>query len=315
MPIFTRLRNLFSASGWSFSATAPSANRRAATEGETVVISSVVRNTGVRVGTVYVRLLIADSYKRRAPLFDSHQDLSPNARNAFRLVDIAPGHDQRFAFSWDVPEQLSNRHLDLRVEVWNPHFLFGGPHPVQFADSGWVGGFEVLKRSLSSQPRVFISYSYDDAEHVAWVRQLAEELRRHDLEVVLDDTHLKLGEQITQFVESAIHGSAVLLLVCSTSYTEKANSRLPSGVGFETVITSSEYYHSTPEQRLRFIPIVRQNRLPTNRRLPAYLGAARYVDMSSEDWRAEPMQSLISAIKRIVGTSGPQPSASTRAIS
>jgi hypothetical protein len=315
MSIFTRLRNLFSAPGWSFSATALSANRRAATEGETVVISSVVRNTGVRLGTVYLRLLIADSYKRSTPLFDSHRDLSPNARNAFRIADIPPGHDQRFAFSWEVPDQVSNRHLDLRLEVWNPHFLFDGPYPFKFADSGWVGGFEVLKCSLTSQPRVFISYSHDDAEHVAWVRQLAEELRRHDLEVVLDGTHLQLGEQITHFIETAIRSSAVLLLVCSKGYTEKANSRLPSGVGYETVITSSEYYHSTPEQRLRFIPIVRRNTLPANRLLPAYLGTAYYENMSGDDWRAEPLQSVIAAIKRIVATNGSPPGAGTRAIS
>lgn len=42
-----------------------------------------------------------------------------------------------------------------------------------------------------------------------------------------------------------------------------------------------------------FILIVRNNALPRGRKLPTYLGSVLYVDISGDNWRAEPMLDLL----------------------
>ena len=149
-----------SRSGWTFVATPLKRNRHVLMESEEIVLSGDVRNSGIRLGTAYVRVLVANSYQRDHPIFDSNRDLPRNSRQALRLVDIPPNESRSFACRWQVPPGTSNSHFDIRLEVWNPHLLFGGPHPHRFYDSGWVGGFEVVERNAKqNQLSVFILYS------------------------------------------------------------------------------------------------------------------------------------------------------------
>ena len=97
--------------------------------------------------------------------------------------------------------------------------------------------------------------------------------------------------------------AGVVSLVCSSLYTTKANDRSRGGVGFETIVGAHEYSQRTVAERERFIPIVRDNDLPRGRRLPRYLGSARYIDLSGDDWRAEPMLDLVPLIRRHVQSS------------
>ena len=115
------------------------------------------------------------------------------------------------------------------------------PTPVTVIDSA------VLARNL----RVFISYSWSPETDKAWVHQLAEALRRRDINVVMDHTHLKPGDETTYFMESQISTCDVTLLVCTESYTAKANERRPGGVGFESILGSAEYMNSSPSDRAR----------------------------------------------------------------
>ena len=59
---------------------------------------------------------------------------------------------------------------------------------------------------MAENPKVFISYSHDSAEHMQWVSEFAAQLRRNGVDVMLDqwDIDLNLGDLITQFVESGI---------------------------------------------------------------------------------------------------------------
>jgi hypothetical protein len=274
-----------------------------AQEGDLIILSSVVINSGAKLGTAYVRFLIADSYRRDDALaFDSDNDLSENERRTLRLVDIPVGESRRVACSWRVPPGSVFEHFDICVEVWNPHRLFKGRWPFLFHTSGWLGGFEVISAPSTASLKAFVSYSWDNDIHKAWVRDLAEELPKYGIDTVFDQKDLFPGEEATHFMERGISECTVTLLICSETYTQKADDRQPGGVGFETVLSSHEYMIRPVPERARFIPLVRDNNLPPGRKLPKYLGSSIYIDMSSAEWQAEPMQRLVQAIRRFACT-------------
>jgi hypothetical protein len=293
------LRNLLrSRWGWSFCGDDVVLPNGVLYEGEPAILQSSVRNHGIRIGTVYVRFLVAESYSLENPIFDSDRDLSPNEKQALRLVDIPIGGKRSVACKFMVPKGSSGRPFDVRFQVWNPHRLFHGPKPWRFSDTGWHGGFEVVSSKTANVPiTVFISYSWHPPEHKQWVKHLAEELRKYNIDIVSDWKDLRPGEEATLFMERGIIECKVTLLICSEAYTSKSNER-KAGVGFETILSSHEYMNRTPEERTRMIPVVRDNSLPNGRKLPRYLGSAIYVDMSGPDWRAGPMISLVEAIRR-----------------
>ena len=297
--MFRRIRNLaLSRWGWSFRCEDLALPLRVLYEGEEVVLQCRVRNNGLRLGTAYVRFLIADAYTLNSPVFDSDRDLPSNERQALRLVDIPPGKTRSVVCKFRIPAGLSRRPFDVRLQVWNPHRLFQGPMPWMFFDTNWKGGFEVVTTPTAhSLLTVFISYSWDPPSHQDWVKLLVEELRKYSIDVIVDWKDLHPGEESTLFMERGVTECKVTLLICSETYTTKANER-KEGVGFETILSSHEYMLRTPEQRSRMIAIVRDNGLPKGRKLPRYLGSSIYVDMSSSDWQAAPMLTLVDAIRR-----------------
>jgi hypothetical protein len=305
--VLRRVRNIvLSGWGWSFRLGQVAREPKVAVEGEEIRISSLVTNDGLRCATAYIRVLTADSYDLRHPIFDSNRDLPKNTRQSLRLLDIKAGDTRQFVCSWQLPQNTANRHFDSRVQVWNPHLLFGGPYPYKFDDTGWIDGFEVVGRENSvTRSPVFISYSWDNEGHIDWVRSLAEELQKYNIEVVIDQRDLSPGQETTHFMETGIRSAGVCLLICSTDYVRKANDRAASGVGYETIITTKYYLDSVEEDRKRFIPIIRNNSRSRSDRLPAYLGNAFYIDMEGEQWRAKPLAELVRAIRRCTGCRDP----------
>jgi len=284
--------------GWSFRADAVELPLKVLYEGEDAVLSCRIRNDGLRLGTVYVRFLVADSYALDHPLFDSDRDLPANERQALRLIDMPRGEVRSVVCRFKVPTGSRHRPFDVRLQLWNPHRLFNGPWPLKFFDTHWKGGFEVTAMpEQNSALTVFVSYSWDTPAHQEWVRLLVDELRKYGVDAMVDWKDLRPGEEATLFMERGISESRVTLLICSESYTVKANERR-AGVGFETILSSHEYSLRSAEERSRTIPIVRANSLPNGRKLPRYLGSAIYVDMSSSDWQATPMLRLVEAIRR-----------------
>lgn len=269
------------------------------TPGEEVYLSAKVRNNGIRLGTAYLRFLLIDSYPPNGILFDSHGDLVPPASRAFRVTDLAVGESRPVTCPWRIPTPFAGSvHADLVVEVWNPHLLFGGPRPTCFYRSPRVGGFEIVNPAAKHTPTVFISYAWSDDRHDQWIIELVDELRKHGIESIVDKHAVRAGDELTHFMEAGMSGTNVVLLVCSRVYTTKANNRSSGGVGFETIVGSHEYAQRKAEDRARFIPIVRDNDLPGGKKLPTYLGSARYVDMEGPDWRGEPMRDLVASIQR-----------------
>ena len=75
-----------------------------------------------------------------------------------------------------------------------------------------------------NEPKVFISYSHDDAE---WVHKFAEALRKQHIQVWLDDWEIKPGDPIATATEAGLRSSDAIVSVLTES-----NVRRPK-VAFE----------------------------------------------------------------------------------
>ena len=71
-----------------------------------------------------------------------------------------------------------------------------------------------------SVPKVFISYSHNDAE---WVRAFADALRQEQVEVWLDEWEIKLGESLRDALEAGLRQSDAIVAVVSRSNARNPN--------------------------------------------------------------------------------------------
>lgn len=125
-------------------------------------------------------------------------------------------------------------------------------------------------------PKVFISYSWDSPEHRTWVGQLATALRRDGIEVILDQWHLSLGEDLSAFMTNGVRQSDRVLLICTEQYVNRGQAR-QGGVGYEQMLVSSQIMRNVDTNK--FVPVVRQ-RSGVPPVLPDDLLGRMYVDLS-----------------------------------
>ena len=71
-----------------------------------------------------------------------------------------------------------------------------------------------------NEPKVFISYSHDDAE---WARRFAEALRRQNVNVWLDEWQVSAGDSLRDAIEAGLRGSDAIVSVLT-----RANARHPN---------------------------------------------------------------------------------------
>lgn len=71
-----------------------------------------------------------------------------------------------------------------------------------------------------NEPKVFISYSHEDAE---WVRRFAEALRGQHVSVWLDEWQISPGEQLRDALETGLRNSDAMVSVLT-----RANARRPN---------------------------------------------------------------------------------------
>lgn len=121
---------------------------------------------------------------------------------------------------------------------------------------------------------VFISYSWDSPEHKTWVRRFANDLQKNGVNVWLDQFEIRLGDDVTKFMERAVTEADYVLLVCTENFGQKANER-QGGVGYEQAIVTSEILNSRPI-RGRFVCMLRQG-APSSA-LPRYMQSRLWVD-------------------------------------
>ncbi len=68
---------------------------------------------------------------------------------------------------------------------------------------------------------VLIAYSWDGPDHQLWVKRFAERLQQDGVPVILDKFHLRLGDEITQFMERAVTQSRHILVASARPGTRR----------------------------------------------------------------------------------------------
>lgn len=140
----------------------------------------------------------------------------------------------------------------------------------------------------TQRPTCFISYSHDDEPHRDWVLQLARNLSNNGVSVALDRWDLRAGDDMQKYMESSVVDCEFVIMICTTAYTEKANSR-KGGVGYESGIVSSKIYEGL--QPRKFVPLIRS--YDGTRVRPTFLGNRMYIDFSSDTDYPERLTELL----------------------
>lgn len=105
-------------------------------------------------------------------------------------------------------------------------------------------------------PVVFISYSWDDDNHKAWVRNLAKDLMEKGI-YVLYDGFAPDGTDLVQFMRSGIKRADKVLIVGTPVYNNKLEQN-NGGAKFEDQIINTTIYHDAGTTK--FIPLLRRGK-------------------------------------------------------
>lgn len=144
-----------------------------------------------------------------------------------------------------------------------------------------VSFYSSLKMNTkNSNPKAFISYSWDDESHKEWVAKLATDLRNDGVETILDQWHTVPGDQLPAFMEREIRENDYVIIICTPNYKLKSDQR-KGGVGYEGDIMTAEVH--TQGNHRKFIPVLAQGTWEQS--APSWLKGKYYVDLSNPDRR------------------------------
>lgn len=151
----------------------------------------------------------------------------------------------------------------------------------------------------TSNPLAFLSYSWDDADHRAWVLWLAGRLRADGVDVTLDEWDTEAGTDLGLFMERAGTDDYRVIAVISDRYRQKADEAL-GGVGFEKKMITPRLMRDMYGDTV--IPVLRNTH--TNL-LPRFLGSAKYIDMREDVAVEGAYEDLLRALWRTPRTPKP----------
>lgn len=141
------------------------------------------------------------------------------------------------------------------------------------------------------RPRVFVSYSWEDEEHIEWTKKLANHLIENGVDIHIDQYDLELGDRLPQFMKKEITRANYVLIICTPNYKEKADNR-QSGVGYEGHIIAGELFQKQNERK--FIPIIRKGEIEEC--FPTYLLSKLGIDFKDDNKFEEKLQELLATI-------------------
>lgn len=146
--------------------------------------------------------------------------------------------------------------------------------------------------SDTPNPKLFVSYSWSNADHQGWVVQLATELRSAGVDVILDKWDLREGHDANAFMERMVNDPNIkkVILICDQIYATKANRR-SGGVGVETQIVTPEIYKS--QDQSKFVAVIRERDEIGNPCVPAYYSSRIYIDLSDPSTYAVEFERLL----------------------
>ena len=139
-----------------------------------------------------------------------------------------------------------------------------------------------MDESTRKVPKVFISYSWTDEEHISNVLEFATYLMNNHVEVILDEWDAPEGIDLNHFMEENVRSEDIdfVLIISDKEYARKADERT-GGVGTETQIISKRVYEDV--NQTKFIPIVWQNDNNGKPYLPDYLSSRKYFDLTPKN--------------------------------
>lgn len=290
-----KIKNIIFCKRHSFAILNYSKNNTILKPGERLQISGTIKNNGLRNGTVYLIILLADPYNHKNIIYNTDKTFDEGKKQSLRYVDIKPSATRSFSCDIILPGNLKRGVLDISLELWTPDKLFSEALALHaayiFYKTKWRGMIEIIN---IDKPviKIFISYSWFSDEHRDWVRQLSEELRRHHIEPVLDQKNIYPGDDIISFMNESVSSQAVCLIICSASYTEKVNAK-EGYVWYEADLLTKRQLSAG--KNFTIIPIIRDNEAKT---VPDCFGKIMHIDMDKEEWQSTPLSLLIAAITR-----------------
>ena len=134
-------------------------------------------------------------------------------------------------------------------------------------------------RKKPDVPTVFISYSWDDEDHKAWVLNLADSLLANGVNVLLDRYELKLGKNVSHFMEHSLSIADKVLIIFTPNYKLKADRR-QGGVGVEYSILNSDLCDKITINN-KYIPILRKG--SSSDSVPAFMQQFMRLEMQSNE--------------------------------
>lgn len=119
----------------------------------------------------------------------------------------------------------------------------------------------------------FISYSWDNEEHIKWVNRLAHILWQSDIEAIVDQIHVQFGMNLRKFMLDGINSSRWVICVLSDGYIRKIDD-LSTGVGKEMGILKDGFNSDF------VIPLLKNN---STNIIPDYFKDKFYIDFDKND--------------------------------
>ena len=137
-------------------------------------------------------------------------------------------------------------------------------------------------------PKAFISYTWEPKEHKEWVGTLATRLMSQGVLVTLDQWELQPGDQLPQFMETAVRENDYVLVICTPTYKQKSDRRT-GGAGYEGDIMTAAIVNG--QNRQKFIPILRSG--SPSEAMPDWLSGAYRISLEGDPYKEESFQDLL----------------------
>lgn len=163
------------------------------------------------------------------------------------------------------------------------------PLSTQNIDSISNHTIEMDSTQTEKRPLVFISYSWDDKMHEAWVLRLASDLcSKYGVDVILDKWEIKLGKHLPDFMATSVRKADRVICVLTPNYKKKSDG-LTGGVGVEYSIISAEIQKNIRTEK--FIPLFKSGNIKED--IPTFLEGRDFVDMRDETKYNENVEELV----------------------
>lgn len=147
---------------------------------------------------------------------------------------------------------------------------------------------------VNRTPVVFISYSWDNDAHKKWVRELSNKLLDYGIQTILDQKDLVLGEPLTLFMEQSITNSDYVLIICTPTYKQKADTRR-GGVGYEESIITGDVL--TNQNHRKYITVLASGTWSAS--TPIWAGGKYGVDLTTYPYIEEEFSKLVNTVMKI----------------